>query len=172
MANPFNNIVNTALKYKYTQAIEALIAGLQVNCRITYPITKFTTCATCTDTLSGGPPNPFLGGQLGKFTAASNCPECGGSKKRPVITTEIISLCVIWEPKKWVNVGGNIVFAPAGSAQTICGIGLMPKIKGCNYIELDINKEAFNKQIYRRVGEPILAGLENNFLLQMWEISG
>lgn len=167
--NPFEGLITNDLKNNFKLAISEVIRSCEISCRLYFPITKYTACSACAQGITLQSPNPYLGGQRGKFT--TSCNVCNGTNKIPVENYEDIDLCVIWDTKKSKEIAG-ILIVPEGDVQTFCNIGLIEQIKSCNYAIFDTTIQALNKTQYSRSGEPRIMGFgESSFILTPWKVS-
>lgn len=169
--NSFYGIISTQFKNTFKQAIDELIRGCQVPCRVYYPITKYTDCTNCNSLISTASPNPFLAGNKGKLT--TSCSYCGGTGKIPSESYDDINLCVLFNYKNNREIVPGIIVTPDGDAKTLSKIETIDKIKECKYIVFDTNIESLNKHKFIRDGEPLPLGLgDNSYIITTWKIGG
>lgn len=169
MANPFSKLINATLKKQYKYAISAIMEYCEVPSRFYYPITSYTSCTNCSETISGGSPNPFIAGNKGKFT--TSCPNCGGQGKIPFQTYDDLSLCVIWEYNKNKVIVPGIVETSDGTVKTLSLISTTKIIRNCLYAVFNIDIEYLSSRKFKRKSEPnpIGFGGEDLYILTQWE---
>ncbi len=176
MSNPFSGIISTDLKSLFTNMIDALLEdeALTVPCRFVYSGTKFTKCPNCKfNSLTGKSANTYQTGGPYPFTNGKICPFCNSEGKiADENDDDIIYLAVIWDQRKWLSVGQQVV-NPQNSIQTICRMGLLNRIEKVKEIIVDTNIEKFVRHRFQRAGKSIPIGFgDNQYIVTIWERSG
>lgn len=167
MSNPFSSLINSALKLRFNQAIDAVMEDCEVPVRLYFPITKFNNCTSCGETISGGSPNPFIAGNKGKPTTL--CPVCGGSGKIPIENYEDLNLCVMWDYNKNREIVPGIAMTTAGEVRTFSKMSTIKSVKTCKYAIFNINIEYTNNHKFQRKGEPSPMGFgDDAYILTYW----
>ena len=169
MSNQFLGLVSDDLLENFKQAIDEIIRISSKPAKLVYPTTKWETCTDCAQSISAGSPNPYISANKGKFS--TSCPTCGGTFKKPVENSETLSLCVIFDYKKFKDIAG-ISFVPQGDCQTFCRIELINKIKTCKYAIFNTDIEIYNKHQFTRMGEPTPVGFADSFIITSWQVAG
>ena len=170
----FEDIITTQFKQLFKDAISALLedGALTVPCTLIYGITQWTPCPNCvlnvaTGKSSGiylaGGPIPFYNG---------SCPVCFGEGRHAETEEEAdVYLGVIWDFKKFINVGGNTLYQN-GYIQTLSKIDTITKLKKAKEILVNTDIGDYVKHKFSRDSEPTPIGLgEDAFILTMWKQS-
>lgn len=189
MANPFAGLISSALKDTYRQAIEELIRGLSRPCALLYGDTVNTECPNCiVDVASRKSANVYKVGGSIPFATGQICPYCNGRGLISTDSTEIQWLAIVWNYDGRGKLG--TVDFPVGSTLTICSMDLVPKLKRCKQIILDVSSsgdfddgsddlnnaygatgiDLIKEHRFVRNGEPQPAGLgSHDFAITRWE---
>lgn len=171
MSNPFDGIISSQMKTQFKQAINEVIRGCEVNCRLFYPITSYSDCVECSSMISSASPNPFIGGNKGKLN--TGCSYCGGEGKIPIESYDDLNLCVMFDYREYKDIVPGIVFTPGGDAKTFSKMETITVIKACKYIIFDTSIQHINKHIFTRSGEPVPCGFgSNDYIITTWRIGG
>lgn len=173
MSNPFTGLISTELKTIFTNAIDEVLRGTSVPCRLVYSGTKFTKCPNCNfNSITGKSANTYLSGGPQPFSKGT-CPFCNGDGRIAAENDDdIINLAVLWDYRKWFQVG-QVVANPDGMIQVICSIALISRLKKAREIIVDTNLEKYVRHKFIRDGEPTPIGLgDDQYIISMWKRSG
>ena len=143
MSNPFAGIISTQLKDVFKNAIDALLetTALTKPCALIYGDTIQTECTNCyIDIASKRSANMYKAGGSIVFADGQICPYCNGQGLLTTTTSEIVYLAIIWNYSGKHKLG--MVDIPVGSTVTICSIDLVPKLKRCKEIVLDVSADS------------------------------
>ena len=175
MVNPFSGIIDSSFKSVFNNAISAILAddALTVACTLEYGITKYEDCVNCLyDPIGQKSSNRFQNGGPVPFPFGSLCPLCNGNGKKPIISSENVSLAVIFEPRQFLEMSTPVNTAD-GYIQTLANKIMTPKLQRAKEIIVATDVSGFFSHRYQRVSEPTPIGLGNNeFVLCMWRRSG
>ena len=166
--NPFHGLISNDIKQDFRNAINELIRGCELPCKIYYPPTKFTTCTNCQSTEVGKRgPNPFNPGGSGKHVGL--CSVCNGARKIPVENSESINLIVLWDYNRFEELA-SLLKSPDGTVQTFCKIGLIEKIKRAEYVVFNIDIQAYAIHEFVRDSEPSPCGFgSDDYIMTTWK---
>ena len=172
MVNPFDGIVNAAIKSTYKNAMSALITDLALTCRLVFSSTNFTRCPNCYyDSINHKSSNRYFPGGTIPFNTGQVCPMCHGVGKVISESTESINLAVVWDYKDFINLP-TAVSLPEGYVQTISEYSTLPKIRRAKELIVDVDIENSVRHKFRRNGEPTPAGLgADDFIITLWKRS-
>ena len=142
-----DNFLSTA-----RQVFDDLIENNGKPCRLLYPPVS-EACPNCL----GGPAGQFssnryrAGGPV-PFSVGA-CPLCNGTNQRMSEVTEVVTLVLLWNPKDWVPLPGNLR-TPEGDLQTKGAIAELPKVLACTEMIADTTLEATIRQKFRLSEQP------------------
>jgi len=162
------NIPETLVKDIFSEAKDYIINNWGKNCTLHY-ISGAEDC-NCNVKPEGFDNHPFheQGYQHG-------CPYCGGSGKRSVVSTEVVKLRIIQDPKQFRNLVPEELKAKLQVPQSIAfTIGFavdLPKVMKCEYIILNSDANNINPNKYRRYGKPIdgYSIVQSRYFTILWE---
>jgi hypothetical protein len=166
MANPFSDLINDDFKLTFKYAIQAVIDGFAIPCKIVYPYTKYEACDCVGSDIGNTSSNRHITGAPVPFHGISTCPVCDGTGKRPVETSENVSLAVIFDYKQFLKIAD--VQIPTGAIQILSNKSMLPKLKKCRQLILDTDNQALVKQVVTLYGEPTPMGFDKEFILSIW----
>lgn len=168
-ANPFSGLISSTFKNQFKQAIDELVRGCELPCKLVYPPTKYTVCTNCsTNNLGRKGPNPFINGGKGRHTGT--CVTCNGEGKIPVENSETINLIVIWNYSKYEYLA-NLVKSPEGTVQTFSKMSTIEKIKRAQYVVFNTDIQAYADHEFVRDGEPSPCGFgSDDYLVTNWKV--
>lgn len=173
MTNPFSGIITTNLKNLFKNAIDSLLESgvCGRTCRIYYGVTKYESCDACSANPVGKKSsNSYLAGGYAPVGNTNQCPVCHGTGKRPVETTEDVTLCVIYDYKKFIPISTVVTPGNESYAQTICPIALLPKLKNANYIIFNTNILPYAEHKFQRLSEPEPLGFgSDDYIAILWK---
>lgn len=172
--NNFSGIINSDLKSLFNDAISSLLYddALTIPCTLYYGVTKYEDCANCVfDPIGNKSSNRFQDGGPVPFPFGSICPMCNGGGKKGLETSENINLMVIWDYKKFMDVG--TVNNPAGTIQVMTFASNTPALKRAKELIVATDIAAYGRHRYQRISEPQPCGWGNSpFISCLWEKSG
>jgi len=168
----FADIVNNNFKNIFNSAISSLldIDSLAVPCTIKYVNPKGSFCTNCVfDSLMNRSSNIYNDtGPI--YFVNSICPVCNGKGLLFNDITENVVLAVIFDSKYFINWDSKNINVPAGTAQTLCSINLMSKIRNANSVVFNSNLSVYAQNEYIRMGEPTPCGLGDHvFITTLWQ---
>jgi len=167
VANPYTGIITSALKTSFNNAIDALLenTACTVACTLVYGGQKFENCTNCTGGIYvPGGPIPFPNGKI--------CPLCQGTSRREVEITETVYLMPIFDNKKWRTSAIKVSTKyPYEVCETMSHLTLMPKLKAAKHIIIDSTNAGYNRNVFKRVGNPEPCGFgDMRYILTAWEL--
>lgn len=171
MTNPFSGIITSEFKQLFDNAISALLYNdaLTLPCTVSYGVTRWDSCENCVyDAVGQKSSNRYLDGGPVPFPFGSTCPMCDGQGRHPIVTTENINLAVIWDSKKFINVG--TVASPNGMIQTLTFSYNIPILKRAKELIVATGIANYGDYRYERASEPDPCGLGNTtFVHCLWK---
>ena len=179
--NPFENIITSAHKEIFNQAIDSLLSqsGLTTPCTLFYrsqPSNQEMLCNNCLfDTITKLSSNIYNGTGPVPFQNNAVCPVCLGSgytnqATKDEIHEETLYLGVISDSKYFVNLATKNINLADGNIQTYCSINYLSKIKNASYMIMDTSIKPYGNYSYERAGDPDPAGFgDNNYIITMWK---
>lgn len=179
--NPFENIITSAHKEIFNQAIDSLLAesGLSVACTLFYksqPSSQEMLCNNCLfDTITKLSSNIYNNTGPVPFENNAVCPVCLGAgfttkTDKDNIHEETIYLGVISDSKYFVNLATKAMNLANGDIQTYCSIDYLSKIKNASYMIMDPSIKPYGNYSYERAGDPDPAGFgDNHYIITMWK---
>ena len=169
--NPFSGIIDANFKTIFNNAISSMLdsTACTVACTLKYGVTKYDSCSNCIyDPIGKKSSNRFINGGSIPFPFGTICPLCNGAGRRPVESSEVVHLMVIFDPKEFMDKG--TINSPDGLIQTMAKKEMTPKLQRANQIVVSNDISGFFSHTYQRVAEPTPIGLGNNeFVLCMWK---
>jgi hypothetical protein len=156
--------LNQTLKNRYIEAITLALNFFNTPCLYNFNSTKLVTCEAC---IARHSPNPYV-----NAGGVNNCPQCNntGQVRKTVTISETGNIAVIFDYKKWIDVGGNVK-SPDTKAQTICVYSNIHNINRCESIQFDTNIQPYDTYKFVRDGEVIPIGLgSHDFAICYWKI--
>ena len=175
MVNPFSGIITSEFKDVFNNAISAILDAdaLAIPCTLSYGVTKYEGCVNCLyDPIGQKSSNRFQNGGPVPFPFGGGCPVCNGAGKRPVETTEDVSLGVIFDPREFLKIS-TPVNTPDGYIQTIGKKSMTPKLQRAKEIVVATSVSSFFSHRYQRASEPVPVGLGNSeFVVCTWRRVG
>lgn len=162
-------LITEEFKDLHEAAIDEVIRGLGVTCRLIYKGGKWTPCPNCNvNPQTGKSTNTYKGGGPISFTTGV-CPYCKGVGKIADENTEDLVLGVIWDQKQFMKtfipVDGNYI-------QTVCRNTYFAELKRATQIIADISLLDYSRNIFERVGDPAFAGFRNAYVFVNWKRVG
>ncbi len=165
----FDGLITTEFTDLHEAAINEVIRGLGVNCRLIYKGSKWEPCTNChTNPQTGQSTGVYKTGGPIPFTTGV-CPYCKGVGRIVQENTEDVVLGVIWEQKQFMN---TIVPVDGNQVQTICAAEYFTKLKRASQIIVDTNLSNYSQNIFQRVNEPSFAGFTHKFVFVNWKRVG
>lgn len=170
MPNPFAGIISAEFKATFKYAIDSLLetTALTVPCIFYFGDTKFTNCPNCKQGMGGLSSNKYNGTGPVPFSNTI-CPVCVGKYKLPVNTNETIYMAVIWDHKKWLDLGINIS-TPDNYCVTMSKITTYASVVQAKNMMPNSDIQNVVKSKYEREGNPRPLGLgEDAYILTIWK---
>lgn len=168
--------IDAEVKSIIQDGLDDLITNLGKTCRLVYPATRWEDCSNCIyDPVGHKSSNRWKSGGPIPFPNGTTCPNCNGSYKRPIETTEDILFLCEWEPKKFATpFRGMDIRVPFGMLQTKGFIENWPKVEKCDYMIFDTNLATLGKRIYKLSGEPGDRSniIQGRYFTCLWERHG
>ena len=169
--NYFAGIIKSGHKSLFNDTIGALLedAALTVPCTLYYGITKWESCNNCLyDPIGRKSSNRFQDGGPVPFPFGGVCPACNGDGKRPVISTETISLGVIFDYKEFLSINSP-VNSPDGLIQTVGRKEVTHRLKRAKEIQVSTDISGYADHRFQRIEEPQPIGFGNSeFVVCTW----
>jgi len=171
----FDNIITSAMKTIFTDAIDALLESdaLTVPCTVVYGETKWTECSNCLiDIMGQKSSNKYKAGGPRPFTSGI-CPYCHGRGRIPSNDTETIYLIPLWDYKDWVQWKGSAELSryPEGYVQTMSAMSTITKIKKAKELLINTDLESYLHNRFSRSGEPTPCGFGSSaYIFTMWKL--
>lgn len=172
MTNIFSGIITESIKDLYTNAISALLYddSMTIPCRLHYGVTKYENCTNCQyDPIGQKSANRAISGAQIPFPNGTICPMCNGVYKKAVIATEDIYLVVVFDYKKFTNVG-TVLSDPQNTIQVMTFMTNGAKLLKAKTLSVAIDVKANIETEYKRISplDPIGFG-RSDFCLSLWE---
>jgi len=169
----FENIITTAFKTTYKDAINALLetTALTVPCQLNFNNTKSSECPNCyfnsvTKRSNGiykvGGPQSFTNGV---------CPHCHGLGLKFDSATETVYLIPIWESRQFskkypVDIVDMLV-------QTVGKVSYIPSLNKATSIIIDTTLNSYMNNTYEKYDDPEPFGLgDTQYIINTWKKSG
>jgi hypothetical protein len=175
MINPFSGIIDSNLKAVFNNAISAILAdgALTIPCTLDYGVTKYENCANCVfDPIGRKSANRFQDGGPVPFPYGGVCPLCNGGGRRGLVSTENVSLAVVFDTRHFLEISTPVNTAD-GFIQTIANKEMTPKLARAKEIVVATDVSGYFSHRYQRVSEPTPVGLGgNDFVFCTWRRSG
>jgi hypothetical protein len=171
MVNPFSGIITDEMKSLFNNAIGSLLedTALTVQCTLFFGVTKWEDCVNCTyDPIGKKSSNRYQHGGPVPFRNGGMCPICHGQGKKPTISSENVSLGVIYDYSQFMDLGVS-VNDPDGTIQTIAKKELTPKLKRAKELQTSIDISNYGHHKFERISDPQPVGFGNNeFVFCNW----
>jgi hypothetical protein len=160
----------TIFKSYYNKAIDAVLSstGLTIPCKLIFESTKPQQCPNCIyDTMSQKSANIYKSGGPIVFVNGQTCPYCLGNGITANYTNEQeVYFAVLTNAKDFI---GGTLNQPDISAQTICSIDYIDKIRKCSKIIFNTDIPNLSNNIFIRANEPQPVGLgDNRYIFTNW----
>ena len=111
----------------------------------------------------------YIAGGPIPFPMGSICPMCNGDGKRPVVSTENISLMVIWNSTEFMN-QTTVADDSQDRIQTITFKENTPKLVRAESLIVATGISAYTQHRYQRMGSPRPCGFgDTDFVECVWK---
>ena len=160
------NIITSDFTDLHEAAIDEIIRGLGVNCRLIYKGSKWEPCPNCYV-------NPQTGKSTGTYKTGGPisfstgvCPYCKSHGRVTTDTSEDIQMAVIWDQKQFMN---TVVPVDGNQVQTIVQVEYFHQLKKATQIIIDTSLSDYSSNVFQRVGDPSFAGFTHKFVFLNWK---
>jgi hypothetical protein len=137
-------------------------------CQLVYP-PKNIACNNCVpDPIGNRSSNKYLTGGPMPFPMGGLCPICGGRGVKAVEVSETVNLCIVMNPRKFVNIGPQIQVTD-GMIQTQGYANILPKVLKCDHL-IKSAVQGYQDFSYKLEGDPFFLGniIKNRYFYANW----